>query len=325
MNNTNSKLFCKGKVLIFEDEEKLIRRLTQSIQKNHSIIFHIARDISEFENYLSNEEPDTSSLDLCISQRKLTEIILNIIKRNAPRSCRVVYSAYDDEFEAARNFGADGCFLKGQISVDEYVAQLEKSVCTGINRKIYSHLRKKKITKLPIIKREITVPSSVEIKLKDSALSACYNARISRKSDFELEHLLKRRCWWANFDFNHYFRMQKSEKLQYLAGYAGLNADEIGVLLNIKHEKTETFETADFEIILKRVNKTRINALFTILSFLLKISSYELPLMENYMNATELYHKCHNPPPWDKIGLHKYLQSDTENGLFNAYQWLRSI
>ena len=325
MNSINATCFNRGKLIILEDKNRVISRLENTIKKTKNITYDIARDYNQYKAMLKKRKYDASSLDLDFKGYKLTELIINTLKNISPQTTRIVFSAYDDEFNVANKAGADACFQKGSISYDEYIIKLKEGVSKGIDREIYSYLRKLRVHDLPASQSGTKTSIQTDKRLKDKATQACFQSRAERNINFGLEDLLTRKGWCANFDFKNYFKKNKSQKLLLLAEYVDLNIDEICSLMNIKDDiKIINFEL-DFKEHCNHVNGSRLNALFGILAHVLKISSYEIFLMPLYMRIKGLYKDCDNPPPWDKISLHNYLLNDLESGLFNAYRWLRSI
>lgn len=316
--------FVKGKLLILEDENRVIKRLVNSIAKLKIIKFDVARNLDQYIDLLNKESYDASSLDLKLDRYRLTEKIITTIRDISPQTTRIVYSAHDEEFTKANKAGADTCVLKSNISSDDFIIKLKKGVSTGINRKIYSRLRTHKVDKLPIIPRGISSSEKIENSLKNKAVQSCSKLRKRRNNDYMLEDLLKRKGWWANFNFQTYFKMTLIEKFIYLLRHSEINSDDAIIMLEAKNH-TNLDLTSDISEILNKIDKRRLEMLFFIFSHNLKLSSFEINLLPFYLKAKNIYGESKIKPPWDNIGLYNYLLEDYDENLYNAYKWLRNL
>jgi hypothetical protein len=156
-----------------------------------------------------------------------------------------------------------------------------------------------------------------------------YRNQLLSDSDYfspDLELCLERRGWWKNYNLNYFIKLNWEEKLLELLYLFKLTSGELQKILELDDIISAKISAKNIkENDLKKKDKQGFNCLLSILSYLMRISSYEPLLMSEFFNAKELYSGTENIAPWNNIGLKNYLLYEGRKGVINSVNWIRNI
>lgn len=120
----------KEKILIIEDDRGIRHALEFILQKNGYEIFLASEGKSAIQIAV-DEKPDLVILDIMIPEINGFKVLQKIKESEKTQNTKVfVFTNLSDEKDKkmAKKFGADGYFIKAEVSIDEIVKKINKTL-----------------------------------------------------------------------------------------------------------------------------------------------------------------------------------------------------
>jgi DNA-binding NarL/FixJ family response regulator len=289
-----------------------------------------AKNLADFEKHLRTGTFDAGSVDWNINNVYLGPQALAQLRKYDPEAGKLVYSVHADEPQVERNAfreGADLILVKIGDNYSDYLIKVEEAAQLGLSRRIARHLRES--ARLPDESGRpalLRFPLDVEVEAElysESRRLALENA-IAREEN-EIIELVKHRGWWHIFNPKHFSELPPLGQLGELFEYAEGKPEDLARILCLGNDAALSLLTGDSEpLLLNSELAVPVDALLSILSYVLRLSNYEPEVVPYYWNVKELFAGSLSSPPWDRFGLSDYLKTNGLEGIREALFWIRS-
>lgn len=314
-------------VALLDDEAEELEKLRVELASFPGTTVHEATDYKGFRKLIESFQFDAASIDWELHGVEKGKEILGFLRKDYPEIARVVFTKHERRKKDAMLYGADVCLIKRlDDDLNEYHDVMERAVRLGLARRIVKQLRQLGHSDLTDPPAGALLDEESEIVIFETAIQTASARRLEGREDTDLRALLLRRGWWREIDFNgsSYARSAKHQKVRLLAEYVNASLDELATIFGVSPQAFETMlqegNSAEFA---DRTLMDAFDRLLSVMGYVLRLSGYDPEVMPYLWRAHDLYDRRLEKPPWDELGLGKYLDTHGLRGIYESLIWIR--
>jgi DNA-binding NarL/FixJ family response regulator len=313
----------QGRVLVLEDEVVPSEQIRDMLSADTEFEAVFVRDVRNYVESVKDQPFDAVSIDWQIGEYTGGINALQATKKHLPQAAAVVYSRFPDQEEKALKLGADVFVPKTRS--EEYTGAIYEAVRVGMARKI-----RRELLSLGHDSSEMALPNYPLEPVREMELFSISRRELqSRMLQLSVPETLRdtmiRRRWWTVFNDGSFARLDWREKLRLLLSFADVTNDDVFMILGIPSDVLDTKGKDEIQEPAPDQTECAFRSLMSLCSFTLRLSHYEPELMAHYWEVTGMAVLGQTAPPWDNVGLKKYLKDGGIEALEKSLNWIRSI
>jgi hypothetical protein len=306
-------------VAILEDHDETVRCICKELEEAGKIV-KVAKSLDGFEKLVKSPDKfDVCSVDWKIDKQSVGSVALSLSRKHEPEAGKVVYSVLADQpriRHEAKEGGADFILRKVGDNYEQYLVFVEDAAKLGLSR----HIKRRMGDLGHLVDIHLTPGGQDETILFEEARRVGLEKAFDREDDELIDHL-KRRGWFLSFDADFYANLPQEQKFALLFDYVGGTPEDLVRMIESDLSVANNAlsgKYADNQL------EDNMDALLSILAYVLTLSNSEPELMPHYWRVTKLFDASMSSPPWDASGLFEYLKETGMVGIEQALYWIRS-
>lgn len=314
-------------VLILEDEPRVSTRLVGQLAEHKVAACTVAGNVAGLKEQVRHMSFEAVSIDWELDGYFVGEEVLRILQSAQPAAATVVYTKHRRVLSDARSRGVDECLLKVDRRLGTYLDAVRRGVRLGHARHIAAQLVDLGAVSVPAFPPGRPLDEEAELALCALGRSEAARRAFAGSNGFSLVSLLVRRGWWKprRADIVQYAALPTVDKLKALLDMVDVSSDDLAKILDVSRQEAEA--------LLGRTHAPEAGAvrpgseshrLLAVLSSLLELASYQPDLMAELWESRGIYGGTAEAPPWDSLGLRRYLCAGGPPAVADCLYWLRS-